>query len=54
MDYRRPVTFESFSSQVVDDALAVALCVWRDLWEDGMALAIHAREFMTARLTVAS
>ena len=53
MNYPGPITFESFSSRVVDDALAVALCVWRDLWEDNMALAVHAREFMTAQLTSA-
>ncbi len=50
MDYRGAVTFESFSSRIVDDQLAVALCVWRDLWEDSMDLAVHARGFIEQRL----
>jgi D-psicose/D-tagatose/L-ribulose 3-epimerase len=50
MDYRGAVTFESFSSRIVDDQLAVALCVWRDLWEDSMDLAVHAKAFIEQRL----
>lgn len=50
MGYQGAITFESFSSKVVDDALAVALCVWRDLWEDNMALAVHARQFIVEKL----
>jgi D-psicose/D-tagatose/L-ribulose 3-epimerase len=48
--YRGPVTFESFSSAVVDPMLSNALCVWRNLWSDSHDLARHAREFMAARL----
>jgi len=50
MGYAGAVTFESFSSRIVDDQLAVALCVWRDLWEDSMDLAVHARTFIEQRL----
>jgi D-psicose/D-tagatose/L-ribulose 3-epimerase len=50
MNYAGPITFESFSSAVVDPGLSNALAVWRDLWSDGMDLATHAREFMSAGL----
>lgn len=50
LDYRGAITFESFSSLVVDDALAVALCVWRNLWDDNMDLAVQARAFIADRL----
>ena len=52
--YAGDITFESFSSLVVDDQLAVALCVWRDLWSDGMDLAVQARAFMQAQLAAAA
>jgi D-psicose/D-tagatose/L-ribulose 3-epimerase len=50
--YTGPITFESFSSMVVDPALGAALCIWRDPWDDAMALATAARRFMDERLTV--
>ena len=50
MGYAGAVTFESFSSRIVDEQLAVALCVWRDLWEDSMDLAVQARTFIEQRL----
>jgi len=50
MHYTGAITFESFSSRIVDDKLAVALCVWRDLWEDSMELARHAKGFIEQRL----
>lgn len=40
--YTGPITFESFSSAVVDPNLSNTLAVWRDLWDDGDALARHA------------
>lgn len=46
MDYTGPMTFESFSSAVVDPQLSTTLAVWRNLWSDGMDLATHARAFM--------
>jgi D-psicose/D-tagatose/L-ribulose 3-epimerase len=37
--YSGPITFESFSSAVVSKDLSNALCVWRNMWEDGDHLA---------------
>lgn len=47
--YQGPITFESFSSKVVDPNLSNTLCVWRNLWSDSDDLAIKALEFMKAR-----
>lgn len=44
--YTGPVTFESFSSAVVSRTLSNDLAVWRNLWDDGPALAAHARSVM--------
>ena len=52
VDYTGPVTFESFSSSVVAPGLSTDLAIWRDLWDDGFALATHARAFLDAHLTV--
>lgn len=46
IDYKGVITFESFSSAVVDDNLSNALSIWRNLWSDGMDLAKHAQKFM--------
>ena len=48
--YEGPVTFESFSSAVVDPVLSNQLGVWRNLWEDSGHLARHARVFMDTAL----
>lgn len=53
INYTGDVTFESFSSVIVDDHLAVALSVWRDLWVDGMDLATKARAFIQEQLDAA-
>jgi D-psicose/D-tagatose/L-ribulose 3-epimerase len=44
--YAGPVTFESFSSAVVDPVLSNQLGVWRNLWDDSDHLARHALAFM--------
>jgi D-psicose/D-tagatose/L-ribulose 3-epimerase len=49
------VTFESFSSAIVDENLSLKTGIWRDLWTDNIALARHAHQFIalgmeTARL----
>lgn len=49
------VTFESFSSAVVDENLSLKTGIWRNLWDDNVGLAKHARSFIqlgmeTARL----
>jgi D-psicose/D-tagatose/L-ribulose 3-epimerase len=49
------VTFESFSTTIVDKNLSLKTAIWRNLWTDNLALAKHARQFIelgmeTARL----
>jgi D-psicose/D-tagatose/L-ribulose 3-epimerase len=44
--YDGVITFESFSSKVVDPDLSTILRIWRDMWENGMDLAVQARRFM--------
>lgn len=51
--YQGPVTFESFSSAVVDPALSNTLAVWRNLWDDNVDLARHAHRFIVDGLTAA-
>lgn len=53
IDYRGPITFESFSSAVVAEELSNALAVWRNLWDDGMDLAKHAHAFMVGQIRAA-
>lgn len=48
--YSGPITFESFSSAVVDPQLSNTLAVWRNLWSDSMDLATHARDFIRSGL----
>jgi D-psicose/D-tagatose/L-ribulose 3-epimerase len=48
--YSGPVTFESFSSAVVNADLTPMLALWRNLWDDGKDLATHARAFMAKGL----
>jgi len=54
IDYKGVVTFESFSSTVVNEDLSNALAIWRNLWDDGMDLAVHAREFMANGIQAAA
>lgn len=53
IDYTGPITFESFSSAVVAPGLSNDLAIWRNLWDDGADLAVHAREFMLNQLHAA-
>jgi len=46
IDYRGPITFESFSSAVVAQGLSNDLAIWRNLWDDGADLARHAYRFI--------
>ncbi len=46
IDYQGPITFESFSSEVVDPNLSNTLCVWRNLWHDSDDLAQKALMYM--------
>lgn len=54
IDYQGVVTFESFSSTVVNEDLSNALAIWRNLWDDGMDLAVHAREFIANGIQAAA
>ncbi len=44
--YDGVLTFESFSSKVVHPTLSSNLAIWRDTWDDSMALATDARAFI--------
>jgi len=44
------ITFESFSSEVVDADLSITCGIWRNTWTDNVALARHARSFIEERL----
>ncbi len=46
IDYQGTVTFESFSSSIVDPHLSNALGVWRNLWDDSNDLAKNAKSYM--------
>lgn len=51
--YRGPITFESFSTAVVDPVLSNTLAVWRNLWTDNDDLARHALGFVRGQLSAA-
>jgi D-psicose/D-tagatose/L-ribulose 3-epimerase len=51
--YDGPITFESFSSAVVDPTLSNVLAVWRNLWSDSADLAGHAKRFIESHWTAA-
>lgn len=53
IDYRGPLTFESFSSAVVSETLSNDLAIWRDMWVDGADLARRASEFIDAHWAAA-
>jgi D-psicose/D-tagatose/L-ribulose 3-epimerase len=52
--YEGPITFESFSSAVVNRQLSGILGIWRNLWEDGADLARHAKGFIEHGLKAAA
>jgi D-psicose/D-tagatose/L-ribulose 3-epimerase len=45
-DYDGVITFESFSSRVVDENLSTILRIWRNMWDNSMDLAVQARRYM--------
>lgn len=51
--YTGDITFESFSSAVVEPRLSSTLAVWRNLWDDADDLARHARAFIADRIAAA-
>jgi len=48
--YDGPITFESFSTAVVDETLSRSLAVWRNLWDDSDDLGAHASTFIRNKL----
>ncbi|TCR71419.1 sugar phosphate isomerase/epimerase [Rhizobium sp. BK376] len=47
------VTFESFSTTIVDKELSLKTAIWRNLWTDNVSLAKHARTFIEIGLETA-
>ena len=43
------ITFESFSSEVVDKDLSVICGIWRNTWTDNVDLARHAKSYIEGR-----
>ncbi len=52
--YKGPITFEAFSTAVMERSLSDVLAIWRNVWEDGEDLCRHARAFTLAELQAAS
>ncbi|WP_407169040.1 sugar phosphate isomerase/epimerase family protein [Bradyrhizobium sp. ORS 111] len=51
--YSKDITFESFSSEIVDQNLSRKTAIWRNLWSDNRDLATHARRFIDVGLETA-
>jgi D-psicose/D-tagatose/L-ribulose 3-epimerase len=47
------LTFESFSSAIVDADLSLKTGIWRNLWTDNVALARHAKRYIDLGLETA-
>ena len=47
------ITFESFSSEVLDEGLSNDIAIWRNTWSDSEPLARHAYDFMIEHLNSA-
>jgi D-psicose/D-tagatose/L-ribulose 3-epimerase len=50
IDYRGPITFESFSRAQEIAGLSSSLAIWRSTWTDSLDLARQARAFIAAGL----
>jgi D-psicose/D-tagatose/L-ribulose 3-epimerase len=48
--YDGPITFESFSTAVVDETLSRSLALWRNLWDDSDDLGAHACTFIRNKI----
>ena len=53
IDYQRDITFESFSSTVVDEGLTIACAIWRDTWTENRPLAEHAKQYIDLKMAEA-
>ncbi len=49
INYQGPLTFESFSSSVVEPQLSNTLGVWRNLWDDSSNLAKKAKSYLDSQ-----
>ncbi|WP_108399006.1 sugar phosphate isomerase/epimerase family protein [Devosia submarina] len=49
MGYDDYITFESFSTEVVDEDLSITCGIWRDTWVDNVEVARLAKAFIEAR-----
>ncbi len=47
------ITFESFSSEIVDEDLSLKTAIWRNLWTDNVDLARQAKSFISLGLETA-
>lgn len=52
--YGRDITFESFSTAIVDEALSLVCAIWRDTWTKNVPLAEHAKAFIVGRMEEAA
>ncbi len=52
--YERDITFESFSTAIVDEALSLVCAIWRDTWTENVPLAEHAKAFIVGRMEEAA
>ena len=50
INYSGIITFESFSSEVVDPVLSNTLAVWRNLWSNSEDLATEAYKYIKSNL----
>jgi D-psicose/D-tagatose/L-ribulose 3-epimerase len=55
INYQDYITFESFSSEVVDKDLSITCAIWRNPWtdNDNVRLAREAKSFIGERMTIA-
>ena len=54
IDYEGVITFESFSSEIVDGTLTKALCIWRNLWVDNLKMATESRKYIEEKMEKAA
>ena len=52
--YKRDITFESFSTAIVDEALSLVCAIWRDTWTENVPLAEHAKGFIVTKMEEAA
>jgi D-psicose/D-tagatose/L-ribulose 3-epimerase len=50
IDFKGWITFESFSSEVLDEGLSNDIAIWRNMWTDNRALSDHAYRFMVSQI----